>query len=188
MNIFIIFFIAIGLAMDAIAVAISSGMAIKTSRFKNALTIAIFFGVFQAFMPMLGWLAATSISDLISEIDHWAAFIILVLIGGKMIFDSIKQIRTGSESAKDFKLSIYVLFGLAIATSIDALAVGISFAFLELSIFLPALLIGLIAFAFSFSGVYIGTKLGQVLKNKVGILGGVILILIGIKILLEHTV
>lgn len=180
-----IIFIAFILAMDAFAVSISIGITIKKQRFKNALKIALFFGGFQAIMPIIGWLAGYNLREFISDIDHWLAFGLLSLIGGKMIFESI---RSDSNKKETEVMNVYLLFILSIATSIDALAVGVSFAFLEISIIIPVILIGVITFILSFLGVYVGRKLGKFLKNKIGIVGGLILIGIGIKILIEHLI
>ncbi len=185
MHILTIMFIALGLAMDAFAVSISSGITIKHQRFKNALKVAIFFGGFQAIMPILGWFAGYNLREFISDIDHWAAFGLLSIIGCKMIYDSIKR---GSDKKETNIMNLYVLLILSIATSIDALAVGVSFAFLEIVIWTPVIIIGIITFILSFIGVYIGNKLGHFCKNQIGIVGGLILIGIGIKILVEHII
>ena len=152
MNIITIIFIAIGLAMDAFAVSISSGISIKQYRFENALKIALFFGGFQAIMPIIGWFAGYNLREFISDIDHWLAFGLLSIIGCKMIYESIKR-DTGKNEPEI--LNNYVLLILAIATSIDALAVGVSFAFLEISIIIPAIIIGVVTFILSFIGIKI---------------------------------
>ena len=187
MNIITIILIALGLAMDAFAVSITTGVRIKRHRVSNALKIGLLFGAFQAFMPVLGWLAGYSFQDLISEIDHWLAFILLTIIGIKMIYESFKlesNNEVDNKAPNPIKLNILLI--LAIATSIDALAVGFTFAFLEISIITPVIIIGLVTFLLSFLGVFIGNKLGDVFQNKVQIIGGLILIGIGIKILTEH--
>jgi putative Mn2+ efflux pump MntP len=183
MDIFSIFLIALGLAMDAFAVSITSGVTIKYVEMKNAFTIAIFFGLFQAIMPVIGWLAGFTLKNFISGIDHWIVFGLLSIIGLKMIYESFKL---ESDKERVDPLNIFVLFVLSIATSIDALAVGISLSFLNISIALPAIIIGIITFLLSFVGVYIGTKLGHFFEKKIEILGGIILIAIGIKVLIEH--
>jgi len=183
MDLIIILFIAIGLAMDAFAVSITSGIRIRNLRIKHAFKIAIFFGSFQAFMPVIGWLAGLSLRDFISEIDHWIAFGLLSLIGCKMIYESITI--DPSEKKLD-PLNVYVLLILAIATSIDALAVGVSFAFLKVLIATPIIVIGIVTFLLSFIGVFIGNKLGHFFEKKIEIIGGLILIGIGVKILVEH--
>lgn len=169
--------------MDAFAVSITSGIAIKNLKIKNALKIAIFFGSFQAFMPIIGWLAGLSLKYFISGIDHWIAFGLLSFIGCKMIYESIK---IESFEKKDNPLNIYVLLILPVATSIDALVVGMSFSFLKISIITPIIIIGAITFLLSFFGVFIGKKLDHFFEKKIKIVGGLILIVIGIKILVGH--
>jgi len=183
MDIFNIIIIAFGLAMDAFAVSITSGLTIKNLRINHVFRIALFFGLFQAFMPLIGWLAGLSLRDFIASIDHWIAFILLSFIGCKMIYESIK---TESSERKINPLNIYILLMLSIATSIDALAIGISFAFLMISIITPMIIIGIVTFLLSFIGVFIGNKKGHFFEGKIEILGGFILIGIGIKILIEH--
>jgi len=185
MDIVTITLIAFGLAMDAMAVSVTSGIAIKRVKINNALKIALFFGGFQAFMPIVGWLAGLSVVGFISGVDHWMAFGLLSFIGGKMIFDSLK-IESHKEESKP--LTLYVLLVLSVATSIDALAVGLSFAFLKISIAAPVIIIGTVTFLFSLMGVFAGTKLGHLFENKIEIVGGFVLIGIGIKILVEHLI
>ncbi|MBN1801833.1 MAG: manganese efflux pump [Candidatus Lokiarchaeota archaeon] len=183
MDLLVVLIIAIALAMDAFAVSISSGIIIKETKIQHALKIAFFTGFFQAFFTFLGWLGGTYIAHLISEIDHWIAFFLLLIIGSKMIYESRK------DSEKDKKinpLEIRVLFLLGIATSIDALAVGLSFAVLNSPILVPTILIGIVAFSFSVIGVLLGNKVGQVFGKRVEILGGLILIGIGLNILINH--
>lgn len=183
MDIATVLIIAIGLAMDAFAVSISSGLAIKKIRIGHAFRIAFFFGAFQALMPVVGWLAGLGLKDFISAIDHWIAFILLSVIGGKMIYES-----TFLDEEKEEKdtLNIYILLVLSIATSIDALAVGLTLSFLNVDIASPAIIIGLVTFLLSFAGVYIGDRFGHFFESKIEILGGLILIGIGIKILIQH--
>lgn len=177
--------IAFGLAMDAFAVSITSGITIKRLKINNALKIALFFGLFQAIMPLVGWLAGLSLRGFIAEIDHWIAFGLLSFIGCKMIYESI----TVQSSEKQINpLNIYVLLMLSVATSIDALAVGVSFAFLKISIVTPVMVIGTITFVLSFFGVFVGNRIGHFFENKIEIAGGLILIGIGVKILLEHLI
>lgn len=171
--------------MDALAVSITSGITIKDLRTSNALTIALFFGSFQAFMPVMGWLAGLGAREFITGIDHWIAFGLLSLIGGKMIFEST---RIGSKEKEIDPLNIYVLLILAIATSIDALAVGLSLSFLKMAIVIPAIIIGTVTFSLSFIGVFVGNISGHFFENNIEIIGGLILIGIGIKILIEHAV
>lgn len=183
MNLLSLFLIALGLAMDAFAVSISSGLTIHRLKVGHAFTIAAFFGAFQAVMPVVGWLAGLSVQVYITAIDHWLAFGLLSVIGGKMIYES--TFMDGDRDEKD-PLNIYVLLMLSIATSIDALAVGLSLSFLDISIALPALIIGAVTFVLSFAGVFIGDRFGHFFERKIEILGGIILIGIGIKILVEH--
>lgn len=177
--------IAFGLAMDAFAVSITSGIAIKNLKIHHALRIAGFFGLFQAVMPLIGWLAGLSLRDYISGIDHWIAFGLLAFIGCKMIYESTRLEKTERETNP---LNIYVLLMLSVATSIDALAVGVSFAFLQIAIVTPVIVIGTITFALSFLGVFAGGKAGHLFENKIEIAGGLILIAIGVKILLDHLI
>lgn len=183
MDIITILIIATGLAMDAFAVSISSGLTIKRLRIRHALLIASFFGIFQGVMPLLGWVAGIGLSDYIASIDHWLAFILLTVIGVKMIYEATRLDEASEE--KD-PLKIYVLFILAIATSIDALAVGLSFAFLNVTVVYPAIVIGVVTFAFSLFGVFIGKRFGHFFEGRIEVAGGLILIAIGVKILVEH--
>ncbi|MCD6107383.1 MAG: manganese efflux pump MntP family protein [Caldisericaceae bacterium] len=183
MNIITIVAIAIGLAMDAFAASISSGIAIKNLKVNNSLKIALFFGFFQAFMPLVGWLLGIRFKYLISGVDHWIAFILLSLIGCKMIYETMKTEQTRKIINP---LNIHVLLGLSIATSIDALVIGVSFALLNVSIVVPIIIIGITTFILSFTGVFIGDRLGNLFGKKIEIAGGLVLIGIGIKILLEH--
>ncbi len=183
MDILTMVLIAIGLAMDSLAVSITSGLAMRELKIGKALKIAIFFGLFQALMPVVGWLAGLSLTDLISGIDHWIAFALLSLIGCKMIYESI---RLESREKVIDPTNVYLLLMLSIATSIDALAVGITFAFLEVSIVTPIIIIGIVTFLLSFLGVFVGNKVGHLFEKKIGVAGGLILIGIGIRILIEH--
>lgn len=183
MDILTMVLIAIGLAMDSLAVSITSGLAMRDLKISKALKIAIFFGLFQALMPVVGWLAGLSLTDLISGIDHWIAFALLSLIGCKMIYESI---RLESREKVIDPMNVYLLLMLSIATSIDALAIGMTFAFLEVSIVTPIIIIGIVTFLLSFLGVFVGNKFGHLFEKKIGIAGGLILIGIGIRILIEH--
>lgn len=180
-------FIAVGLSMDAFAVSLCKGLGMTRLNKKNACIIAAFFGIIQAGMPLIGWALGKQFEKYITSIDHWIAFVLLVLIGEKMIYEVFKG-DDDDESADGDVLKIKELFVLAIATSIDALAVGITFAFLQVSILPSVLLIGLTTFLLSFIGVAIGHKFGAKFKSKAEIAGGVILILIGVKILVEHLI
>lgn len=180
-----IIIIAIGLAADAFAVSVSSGAIIEKLHLRHAMRIAIFFGFFQGLMPWIGWRVGNLATELIRSIDHWLAFGILLFIGGKMIYESRKLEEEIEKTVNP--LNIYVLFTLAIATSIDALAVGVTFSFLNISIVEPIIVIGIITFLFSLAGTYIGEFFGHVFEDKIELAGGLILIGIGIKILIEHT-
>lgn len=179
MDLISIFLLSIGLAMDAFSVSITRGLTLKCN-IKYALTIAIFFGGFQALMPVLGWYSGMQLQSLISTVAPWIAFILLALIGIKMIYESFSS----EEECNVFSLK--ELLVLSIATSIDAFAVGVTFAILNISIITPIIIIGLVTFVLSFIGVYIGKNMGHLFGNKIEILGGLILIAIGLKILLEN--
>ncbi|MDY0015021.1 MAG: manganese efflux pump MntP family protein [Bacteroidales bacterium] len=181
MDFITIIFIAIGLAMDSFAVSISYGSALQTFQYKKASTTALVMGIFQAIMPVLGWLLAYKFATYIVDFDHWIAFILLLFLGIKMIYESLKK-----DNEKKICFSFKTLLVLGVATSIDALAVGISFAFLNINILLPVLIIGITAFLFSFSGVFIGQRFGKIKGLNIGFIGGLILITIGVKILIEH--
>ncbi len=177
--------IAVGLAMDAFAVAISGGTGVREDRCRYALVVGALFGGFQAGMPVLGWLGGASITSIIGVYGRWIAFLLLVLIGGKMLIEAVRGDGDGVQFAGG---SMTTLLVLAIATSIDALAVGVTFALLDTPILWPAITIGVVTFAISAAGVLIGSTFSRVSGRKAGILGGVILIALGLRILLEHTV
>ena len=182
MDFFEIMLIGIGLAMDAFAVSICKGLAIKKSDYKKVLKIAIYFSVFQMLMPVLGYFLGNSFQHIIYKIDHWIAFALLLGIGLNMIKESFSKDLEDRNDCLDVKTMIV----LSIATSIDALAVGITFGFLEVNLIASVILIGVITFFICILGVKIGNKFGDKLQNKAEVFGGVILILIGIKILIEH--
>lgn len=182
MDLLTIVLIAVGLAMDAFAVSIAKGITITHSRRKAALLIASFFGGFQMLMPVVGWLAGLSFKDVIMNIDYWIAFGLLTFIGVKMIYASTKK----QNEKQEVSIRLSSVFTLAIATSIDALMVGLSFAFLQASIFEPILVIGVMTFGLSIVGFMFGCGLGKLFGNRIKIVGGTILILIGLLILLEH--
>lgn len=184
MDIISIICIAFGLAMDAFAVSITRGVTIKYLRIYSALAIATCFGAFQAVMPLIGWLAGLSLRNVISGIDHWIAFGLLCLIGFKMIYESF---TVESRDKEINPLNVFVLLILSVATSIDALAVGISLSFLEISIAIPAIIIGTVTFLLTLLGVFIGKRFGHIFENKIEIIGGLILIGIGMKILIDHV-
>lgn len=179
--------IGVGLSMDAFAVAVCKGLGMKRLNLRQALVIALFFGGFQALMPVAGWLLGTGFQSYITPVDHWIAFALLAFIGGKMLWDAFRDGEDGeSAQAGEVRLDLKELAMLAVATSIDALAVGITFAFLQVDIVPAVSLIGAITFALSFAGVAIGHFFGARFEKPATIVGGVVLILIGCKILLEH--
>lgn len=177
----------IGLAMDAFAVSVCKGLAMRKVNKKQCFIIALFFGGFQAFMPVIGWLLGSRFEQYIVNVDHWIAFILLGWIGGKMIWDAARE-KEGPDVVEqlDAPLDIRELLVMAVATSIDALAVGITFAFLGTPILEAALIIGVTTFVICIIGVYVGNYFGSKYKRKASIVGGMILVLLGIKILLEH--
>jgi putative Mn2+ efflux pump MntP len=178
-----IIFIAIGLAMDAFAVSVASGLAVTKLRVRYAFKIALFFGLFQALMPVLGWFLGLGFRHLIEDYDHWLAFGLLTAIGGKMIYESFRL--EDAENPRD-PMGIQVLLVLSVATSIDALAVGLTLTFIKVPIITPAIIIGAVTFALSYVGVFLGEKFGHFFEKKIEALGGLILIGIGLKILIEH--
>ena len=184
-----IWLLAIGLAMDCLAVSIASGIILKRIQWRPMLVMAFFFGLFQAIMPLLGWLGASTFSHLIESADHWIAFAILAFLGGRMIKESFKE----EDCCQRFNpASLKVVITMAIATSIDALAIGVSFAFLGIkscsSILYPVGIIGFVSFLMSLIGLIFGIRFGCGIARKLRaeLWGGIILILIGTKILIEH--
>ncbi len=180
-----IIIIALGLSMDAFAVSIVSGAAYKQLKIKHALRIALFFGGFQAIMPLIGYLAGLSIKTYITPYDHWVAFGLLSAVGGKMIYESFK-IKSAEENLNPS--NILILLVLSLATSIDALAIGITLSFLRVSLATAVSIIGLVTFVLSYLGVFIGKRFGHFFENKIEAIGGLILIGLGLKILIEHLV
>lgn len=183
MNLVVILGIAVGLSMDALAVSVANGCTIKNLKHRHAFIIAGSFGLFQAIMPLLGWALGISFSSYIRNFDHWVAFGLLAFIGGKMIWNSF---RIGRSCDDKNCLHPPTLFLLSLATSVDALAVGLSFAMLDTTIFLPIVIIGLVTFVLCFVGVHLGNKLGHFFEGKLELIGGIILIAVGVKILLDH--
>ena len=177
-----LFLIAVGLSMDAFAVSVCKGLAMPKCTFKKAAIVGLWFGGFQALMPAIGYIFGAQFQEAIASIDHWIAFVLLALIGGNMIHEALDN----DEEEADASLDVKTMFLLAVATSIDALAIGITFAFLKVSIIPAVCFIGIVTFIISFAGVKIGNVFGARYKNKAEIVGGVILILLGLKILLEH--
>lgn len=182
MSIFEIIIIGMGLAMDAFAVSVCKGLSMKKMRWKSALIIASYFGTFQAIMPVIGFLLGTSFEDVVKSVDHWIIFGLLLIIGVKMIKDSFDDELEKINDNVDTKTMLL----LATATSVDALAVGITFAFLKVNIILSVAIIGVVTFILSLMGVKTGNKFGDKFQSKAVFTGGVILIIIGLKILLEH--
>ncbi len=183
MDLITIIVIAVGLAMDAFAVSIVSGSVYQQLHVKHALRMAVFFGGFQAFMPLIGSLVGMSVKDYIADYDHWVAFGLLAAVGGKMIYESFK-IKSAEKNLDPS--NVLVLLVLALATSIDALAIGITLSLIVSSIAIAVIIIGLVTFVLSYLGVCIGKKFGHFFENKIEALGGIILIGLGIKILFEH--
>ena len=177
-----LFLIAVGLSMDAFAVSVCKGLAMPKCTFKKAAIVGLWFGGFQALMPAIGYILGAQFQEAIASIDHWIAFVLLALIGGNMIHEALDN----DEEEAGASLDVKTMFLLAVATSIDALAIGITFAFLKVSIIPAVCFIGIVTFIISFAGVKIGNVFGARYKNKAEIVGGVILILLGLKILLEH--
>lgn len=178
-----LFLIATGLSMDAFAVSICKGLAMKRCTLGKAGIVGLYFGGFQALMPLIGYFLGVQFRDVITSVDHWIAFILLGVIGGNMIREAL-----GTEACEtaDASLDVRNMLALAVATSIDALAVGVTFAFLQVNIVPAVCFIGVITFTLSAAGVKIGNVFGTRFKAKAELAGGVILILIGAKILLEH--
>ena len=168
--------------MDAFAVSVCKGLAMPKCTFKKAAIVGLWFGGFQALMPAIGYALGAQFQETIASIDHWIAFVLLALIGGNMIHEALDN----DEEEADASLDVKTMFLLAVATSIDALAIGITFAFLKVNIIPAVCFIGIVTFIISFAGVKIGNVFGVRYKNKAEIVGGVILILLGLKILLEH--
>ena len=177
-----LFLIAVGLSMDAFAVSVCKGLAMPKCTFKKAAIVGLWFGGFQALMPAIGYVLGAQFQETIASIDHWIAFVLLALIGGNMIHEALDN----DEEEADASLDVKTMFLLAVATSIDALAIGITFAFLKVNIIPAVCFIAIVTFIISFAGVKIGNVFGARYKNKAEIVGGVILILLGLKILLEH--
>ncbi len=178
--------IAVGLSMDAFAVSICKGLGMKRVNLKVAFVLALFFGGFQALMPLIGWALGSQFLWLISPIDHWIAFVLLAVIGGKMLWEALHDEEGEDDGKPADKIDLGEFFILAVATSIDALAVGISFAALAVDIVPSILIIGVVTFCFTIAGVFVGNFFGSRYEKPASIVGGVVLILIGLKILLEH--
>lgn len=183
MSLWELFLIAVGLSMDAFAVSICKGLSVGAVRPRHALTAGLWFGGFQALMPLLGWLLGSRFQALITSVDHWIAFVLLCAIGGNMVRES----RTcGACREMDSSFAPKVMLPLAVATSIDALAIGVTFAFLQVDILSAVCFIGAVTCVFSSAGVKVGSVFGTRYQSKAELFGGVVLIGMGIKILLEH--
>ena len=184
MSLTTIILLALALAMDAFAVSVTSGMTIGKMHLRHSLRIAGFFGFFQAAMPLLGWSLGRYAADMIRAYDHWVAFALLAATGGKMIYESFKLEEESKEKADP--LNLYILFTLAVATSIDAAAVGLSLSLLNVQIIRPAVIIGVITFFISMAGTWLGQSFGDLFGEKIEVAGGIVLIGIGVKILVQH--
>ncbi len=179
-----ILLVSIGLAMDAFAVSVCKGLSMKAMDWKKAIIVGLYFGIFQALMPVIGYFLGATFEEFVTKIDHWIAFILLCVIGLSMLKEAFAKNEENQNDSVDFKtMSI-----LAIATSIDALAVGITFAFLKVNMLMAGLMIGITTFAICVIGVKIGNQFGDKYERRAEVVGGLILILMGIKILLEHLV
>jgi putative Mn2+ efflux pump MntP len=183
MGLFELFVIAVGLSMDACAVSVCKGLSVQKAEPKHMITAGLYFGGFQALMPLIGYFLGIGFADFVSSVDHWIAFILLGIIGGNMIKESCSK----EEECCVPDFSVKTMFAMAVATSIDALAIGVSFAFLKINIWEAVLLIGFTTALFSGAGVLIGNVFGSRYKSKAEFVGGFILFAMGLKILLEHT-
>lgn len=179
--------LALGLAMDATAASVANGVVYQNVRAKDVLTYAALFGLFQAGMPAAGYLAGRGFSGLISSLDHWIALILLGFLGGKMIWESIRQLRQPEQAPEARRLTMKIMLTQAVATSIDALAVGVGFAVMQVNIAVACLSIGLITFGCSLAGSWLGRRFGQLLGRAAEIFGGLILVVIGLNIFVEHV-
>ncbi|MBP8990012.1 MAG: manganese efflux pump [Clostridia bacterium] len=186
MGIFELVLIAVGLSMDATAVALCKGLSRRRSDVRQGLIIALYFGIFQAFMPLIGWFFGKQFERYIQSFDHWIAFFLLLFVGGKMIFEVIR--KDSHKENQEVSCRPHELLILAVATSIDALAVGVTFAFLQVPIFQSVLLIGLTTSVLSLSGYLLGNRLGLRFGSAAELIGGLILVLLGTKILIEHLI
>ena len=177
-----LFLVAVGLSMDAFAVAVCKGLALRKVNWRQMALVGLWFGGFQALMPLLGYFVGVQFKDQITFIDHWIAFALLAVIGGNMVRESFSK----EEECPDASLSVKAMLPMAIATSIDALAVGVSMAFMSVHILASAAVIGVVAFALSVTGGLVGRRLGCLFQRRAELTGGLVLIAIGVKILIEH--
>ncbi len=178
-----LFILAVGLSMDAFAVSVCKGLAMEHATWRRAVVPGLWFGAFQGLMPLLGWLLGSRFAQYITAVDHWIAFALLVILGVNML----REARSADDGAADASLGVRTMLALAVATSIDALAVGITFAFLEVAIVPAVCFIACVTFVISTLGVKVGALFGDRLQAKAEALGGIILIVLGVKILLEHV-
>ncbi len=178
--------IGVGLAMDALAVSVATGSVYRQMRIRHAVRMALFFGAFQAGMPLLGYLLGASLRVYVAAWDHWIAFGLLASVGGKMIYEAFQIERAESRSAAGDPASLVVVLGLSLATSLDALAVGVTLSLVTEHVVYAAVLIGAITFVISYLGCCLGRRLGHFFEKKIEVVGGLILIGIGLKILIEH--
>ena len=181
MKLYDLLILAIGLSMDAFAVSICKGLSVSKAKLSHSVTAGLYFGGFQALMPLIGFFLGTGFSKFIQSFDHWIAFLLLVLIGLNMVKESF-----GEPDEHNASFSPSAMLPLAVATSIDALIVGVTFAFLNVNIWFAISFIGVTTFIFSFAGIKIGNIFGSHFKSRAEIIGGIVLILMGLKILLEH--
>ena len=185
MNFVELFLIAVGLSMDAFAVSVGKGLAMRRLDMRQAFVIALFFGGFQALMPVIGWFLGAQFAQYVTSVAHWIAFALLVLIGGKMLWDAFHE-ETEGDGSGGGAIGFVELVMLAVATSIDALAVGVTFAFLDVEIVPAVSMIGVTTFVLSAIGVKIGNVFGAKYKSKAELVGGIVLVVMGVKILIEH--
>lgn len=183
MSLLELFILAVGLSMDACAVSVCKGLSVPKLKLKHALLCGVYFGSFQALMPFLGWILGSQFADLISSIDHWIAFVLLCILGINMIREAFSK---DEDECPDASFSFKPMLTMAVATSIDALAVGVTFAFLDVAIIPAITFIGITTFFFSAIGVKIGNVFGSRFKSKAELFGGLVLVLMGCKILIEH--
>ena len=176
--------LAVGVSMDALAVAICKGLSIQKLKLRHCLIVGAWFGIFQALMPTIGWALGSAFTELVESVDHWIAFVLLAIIGGNMIREALS--KDDDECGCNSSLAFGTMLMMAIATSIDALALGVTFAFLRVNVLAAVLSIGLCTFIISAIGVKVGNVFGAKFKSKAEFFGGAVLILIGLKILLEH--
>lgn len=182
-----LFLLAVGLSMDAFAVSVTNGMCYRINPLKNAFSSGLAFGLFQGLMPLIGYVAGHTFSGVIESVDHWIALVLLAFIGGKMIWEALGELRSPGDRPHIRAFSVRTLAVQAIATSIDALAVGVGLGVMQVDVYVAVSVIAAVTFFCSFGGVLLGKVVGNALKGKAELLGGAILIFIGARIFLEHT-